>query len=124
MGVPQARPVQVHPETVPVGERADLRDVRCGEHEAAARVVGVLQRDHPGDRVVGLLVGLHERLDRLERERAVVGVEPAQLHARQRRRPAHLVDREVAALVAHDLVGRPAARADRDLVAHRPGRHP
>ena len=67
-------------------------------------------------------VGVDVLLHLLEVERAVRGVEHAQLHVAERRGGALLVEDDVRLGVQEDLVAAPREGAHRRLVAHRPGR--
>ena len=61
--------------------------------------------------------------DRVDVEHPVLARQEPGLDAGERRCAALLVDDDVGELVDEDLVAGPGVRPDRDLVAHRPGRH-
>ncbi len=122
--VPEARSVEVKRQ--PGG-------VRCVGHRfqlferpdrSAAAVVRVLDGDGLLARVVIPLARAQCGLERLWREDPARAVDGQALHAPQRRDGAALVVHDVAIAIADDFVALAGQRAQRDLVRHRPGRHP
>ena len=91
--------------------------------DAAAVVVGVLDRHQGRARVVHVVVDVEVVLQQVEVERAVVGVEGARLQARKHGRAALLVFDDVRLGVQEDLVAGRGLGVQRDLVAHGARRH-
>ncbi len=120
--VPDARPVQVQLEVVAVAERAHGADALERVHDAAAVVVRVLETDDAGRREVHVVVVMDEPIHVVGVERAVGGVEAAELQLAEHRGAALLVEEDVGLGVQEDLVAAPRQGVQRDLVGHRAGR--
>ena len=121
VGVPDARPVQVQLEAVPVAERAHGPDALERVHDAAAVVVRVLETHHSRRREVDVVVVVDEPVHGVRVERPVRRVEAAELQLAEHGAAALLVEEDVRLGVQEDLVAALRQGVQRDLVGHRPG---
>ena len=119
VGVPDAGAVQMQQQAVAVAEPAHSQDLLQGIDEAAAVVVRVLQRDDAGGRPVRIRLRVHVLLHGVGIERAVGGIEAAQLQAAEGRRAALLVVDDVGVGVQEELIAAPCLRVQRRLVGLR-----
>ena len=106
-----------------VAEGARLGDLLERQHQPAAVVVRVLERDEPRRRVVRVGPVVHVLLELVEGEQAVARAEAAHLQSGVHSGAAALVEEDVRLLVDEDLVAARGVRVESGLVRHRPRGH-
>ena len=116
-GVEQPRSVAVNAESKVVRGARRTTDPRRVDGRAASAVVGVLDGEQRGHRLMDIRIA-NRRDDRFGIRDAVDAVERAELYARDNRRSTDLIGDQVCLRVGDDLITRPGLRRDARQVAH------
>ena len=123
-GIQQPGAVEVRAEFVSAGDLEHASHPLLGPDRAAGEVGGLLDADEARARRIAVVGGMSpdRRVQRRAGEGAPIPVEHREHGTREHRRPARLIFDRMRPPAQEDLVAAwPHMRADRDLVAHRPG---
>src|SRR5512139_585659 len=121
-GIEQSRPVEMDAEVVTPCYLADLIQARHRVDAAAAAVVGVLQTDKAGRRLMNVSRP-YDALNLPGREDAVLSLEAAELATRDHGGGCALVVEDVGVAVDDDLVPGADVGLDGHLIGHGPRSH-